>query len=119
MAQGETPDQSERATESWWAALEQLRSDVDDRFDKGDRRMTSIQADVAENTRITAETKATIDRIEGTTDEIRDFFNTLKSLLKLGNMLSSVTIKVAKPISYVATIVAAAATAWAVFRSGK
>jgi hypothetical protein len=102
MAQGEAPDQSGRATESWWAALEQLRSDVDDRFDKGDRRMTSIQADVAENTRITAETKATIDRIEGTTDEIREFFNTLKSLLKLGNMLSSVTIKIWKPISYVA-----------------
>lgn len=102
MAQGETPDQSERATESWWAALEQLRSDVDERFDKGDKRMTLIQADVAENTRLTSQTKQTIDDIKGSTDEIREFLSTMKSLMKLGNMLSSVTIKIWKPISYVA-----------------
>lgn len=98
-------DRQDEPGESWWAALEGLRQEVHEQGEqlkRGDTRMTSIQADVAENTRMTAQTKETIDDIKGTTDEIRDFFNTLKSLLKLGNMLSAVTIKIWKPISYVA-----------------
>ena len=102
------PDQSNEPGASWWAELQEVKH----RLEEGDARMSALQAGVDENTRLTKETneKAT---------EIFEFLTTMKSLLKLGNMLSSVTIKVAKPISYVATIVAAVATAWAVFRSGK
>lgn len=115
-------DQQEEPGESWWAALEGLRQEVHEQGEqlkKGDRRMTSIQADVAENTRMTAETKATIDGIKGTTDEIRDFFNTLKSLLRLGNMLSAVTIKIWKPIGYVAGAALSLVLLWQSIKGGK
>lgn len=88
-------DKDEGPGASWWAELESLRSSVETRFDEGEKRMTSMQSDIAENNRMTAE-------IKGTTDEIREYLATMKSLLKLGNMLSSVTIKIWKPISYVA-----------------
>lgn len=96
------PDQQNEPGQSWWAEFHELKASVERRFEEGDVRMTSMQADIAENNRLTAETKNTVDAVKGTTDEIREYLATMKSLLKLGNMLSSVTIKIWKPISYVA-----------------
>ena len=113
------PDQQNEPGQSWWAEFHELKASVERRFEEGDVRMTSMQADIAENNRLTAETKNTVDAVKGTTEEIREFLATMKSLLKLGDMLSTVTIKIWKPISYVAGAIAAFATAWTIFRSGK
>lgn len=108
-------DQSNEPGASWWAELHDLKTEVraqSERLAAGDLRMTEMQRGINENTRLTAETNAR-------TNEIYEFLTTMKSLLKLGDMLSTVTIKIWKPISYVAGAIAAFATAWTIFRSGK
>ncbi len=96
------------------------RASVNERLQVGDTRMATIEDEVKdlktavdENTEVSKSTK-------GDTAEILEFMTTLKSLLKFGNALSSVAIKIWKPLSYIAATLSAVAVAWAAWRgSGK
>jgi hypothetical protein len=103
--------------ESWWAALETFRAEVNERLAHGDEIMANLKAGVDENTRMTRQTKDATEEIKETTAEIREFLITMKSLMKLGNMLSAITIKVWKPLSYISATFAAVGSLYLAWKS--
>lgn len=122
---GGTSGEEDRASESWWAALEgvkaevqSFKSDVKGQLDDGALRMTRIEAGQAVTNQAVAEnTKLTQTVVENTT-AIAEFMATLKGLLKFGNFLSVLTTRIWKPASLIAMTVAAAAAAWVSIKTG-
>jgi hypothetical protein len=98
------------ASESWWAALDDLKSTMERRLQEGDERMTALQAGVDENTELTK-------KIDKNTAEIVDIMGTLKSLLKVCNALSTVAVKIWKPISYISATFAALGSLYLAWKS--
>jgi chromosome segregation ATPase len=82
------------------------------RFQSVEDRMDRLEAKLDNNTTITA-------RLEKATKDIVEFIETLTVLLKFGDWLSRVAVKIWKPASYIAATIAAVIAAWASFKGGK
>lgn len=81
---------------------------IRERLDAGDVRMNRIEGDLSENTRLT-------QQLATNTADIVEFFDAMKGALKVLNWIG----KLARPLGAIATLVASAAGAWAVFRGHK
>lgn len=80
---------------------------IHQRLDDGDKRMSSIESALTENTEATK-------RIEANTADLLDFFAAAKGAFKVLGWIG----KLAKPISYVAAAGAAVIGFWAAIKGG-
>ncbi len=97
-----TPTNDERIT-----ALEIAVKEHDGRLEEGGAVIKQIKDDLASNT-------ASTKRVESSTDEIVDFFNSVKGAFKVLNWIG----KLAKPLGAIIAFCVALWTAWLAFAGG-
>lgn len=127
-----------RASDSWWSELDTLAERVDTMTGHlgalegrvghmeaaHDRRMSAMEASIGVNTSATLRIeKAVLDVLAAQqeltlrTGEAVDLAETFKSMGKVFDWLLNTTTRVGKPLSYVATTLAAAAAFWQIWKA--
>ena len=83
-------------------------STINARLDSGDARMTRIESDLAMNTR-------TLQLLVENTADLVEFFKSLQGALRVLNWVGAL----AKPLGYIAALVASIAGIWAAMKGAK
>lgn len=83
-------------------------STINDRLDSGDARMTRIESELTTNTK-------SVQMLVANTADLVVFFESVQGALRVLNWLGAL----AKPLGYIAALVASIAGIWAAMKGGK
>ena len=86
----------------------------DERMDEVIKRITAIEEEQNQARTLLAKNTLTIERVESNTKEMLDVFGSWKGAMRVLEMLG----KLAKPVGYIATMVAAIMGMWVAFKAG-
>lgn len=87
--------------------LNEMETDVLERFQAGSNRMDAIEKKLDENTAATS-------RVEANTQELVEFFNSVKGAFRVLEALG----KLAKPLAYITMFLGACTGVWLAFKNG-